>query len=354
LSPARRRLVLAFPGDLSTRTGGYLYDRRVAAELERRGWSVERLSLPAGFPFPSAADLDAAGARLAAIPDGTTALVDGLALGAMPALAAAVAARLDLVALVHHPLCLEAGLTAEQSSRLRASEREALAMARAVIVTSPATADSLVALMAVPRARITVALPGTDPAALARGSPDGTIRMLCVGTVTPRKGHAILVQALAGVRGPWELTLAGSTERDPATVSALRSAVLAAGLGDRVTLARELGEDALAAAYDAADLFVSASLYEGYGMAIAEALARGLPVVAAAGGAVADTVPADAGLLVPPGDAAALRAALQRFLDEPDLARRLRRGAAAARERLPRWRDTAARVERAILGCCPA
>ncbi len=328
-----RRIVLAFPGSLDTRSGGYVYDRRLALELEARGWEVERLSLPAGFPFPSPEDVAIARDRLGVLPEGSITLIDGLALGAMPAVAAELSARLDLVALVHHPLCLEAGLTTVQADRLEASERRALAVVGRVVVTSPTTAASLVELLGVPTTRIKVALPGTDPAPLAIGSIDGNIRFLNVGTVTPRKGHLVLIEALAGLEGRWALELAGSLERDPATAAALRIAIEENGIGDRVRLLGELNEAGLAAAYARADLFVSASLYEGYGMAITEALARGLPVVAAAGGAVAATLPDAAGLLVEPGDAIGLRAALRRYMSEPALARSLRRGAVAARDR---------------------
>ena len=349
MRPARK-LVLAFPGELATRTGGYLYDRRLALELEARGWIVERLSLPASFPFPSPADLAVTRERLRALPPGSMILVDGLALGAMPALAAEAASRLDLVALVHHPLCLETGLAEAQAAALEQSERAALAAVRGAIVTSRSTAALLVSLLGVPGSQVTVAAPGTDLAPLASGSADGVCRMLCIGTVTPRKGQELLVQALAEVPGAWELVIGGSLERDTVTAGRLRAAVTAAGMGDRVRLPGELGEADLAAAYAAADLFVSASLYEGYGMALAEALARGLPIVAATGGAVADTVPASAGLLVPPGDVPALAAALRRCIDEPDLRDRLRRGAIQARAGLPTWADTAARVEDALIG----
>lgn len=346
-----RRLALAFPGSLDTRTGGYAYDRRLALELEARGWEVARLSLPAGFPRPSEADLAASAASFAGLPPGTTALIDGLAFGAMPGIAAREAGRLDLVALVHHPLCLEAGLAPAEATALAASERAALTHASAVVVTSPSTEAALQELFAVPRDRITVALPGTDPAPLARGSGGPGCRMVCVGAVSRRKGQALLVEALAGLRHlDWGLWCAGSLDRDPATAEALRSKIAAQGLAHRVTLLGEVGEAELAALYDRSDLCVSASLYEGYGMALAEALARGLPVVAASGGAVADTVPPEAGLLAPPGDALALREALRRFLVEPSLAASLRRGALAARGRLPTWADTAAAVEAALLG----
>lgn len=347
----RRRLILAYPGDLDSRTGGYLYDRRLALELEALGWQVDRLSLPDGFPFPSAAELATTAAALGELPAGSTVLVDGLALGAMPDLAAPLAARLDLVALVHHPLCLETGLTAPQAAALAASERVALANARAVIVTSARTAGSLTELFAVPPARLTVALPGTDVVPVARGSDAHGCHMICVGTITPRKGHLVLVEALAELRDlDWNLVCAGSLTRDPATVAALEAFIREQALDPRVRLVGELDADALAALYDGADLCVSASFYEGYGMALAEALARGLPIVAARGGAVADTVPADAGLLVPVEDANALAEALRRFLTDPTLASSLRHGALMARRSLPTWQDTALRVEQALMG----
>ncbi len=74
------------------------------------------------------------------------------------------------------------------------------------------------------------------------------------------------------------------------TVARVRAQVGEAGLEDRVSLVGDLGEAALAEQYDRADLFVLATLYEGYGMAVAEALARGLPVVSTATGAIADLV----------------------------------------------------------------
>jgi glycosyltransferase involved in cell wall biosynthesis len=244
---------------------------------------------------------------------------------------------------------METGLSAEDATRLLGSEREALRSARRAIVTSPLTARTLVADLGVPADRIAVALPGVDPAPVAEVG-DVPRRLLCVGTLTPRKGHLVLLDALATLRDlDWGLVCAGSLDRDSGTTGAVRDAVDRLGLADRVSLLGELDGAGLAAAYADADLLVSASFYEGYGMALTEALARGLPVVAAAGGAVPDTVPADAGLLVPVDDALALAAALRRALVEPGLYGRLREGALQARGRLPRWEDTAAAIERALL-----
>jgi glycosyltransferase involved in cell wall biosynthesis len=138
----------------------------------------------------------------------------------------------------------------------------------------------------------------------------------------------------------WELLCVGSLERDPAEAAALHQAIARHGLGARVTLAGEWPPERLGEAYQAADIFVLASFLEGYGMAFAEALAHGLPIVATRGGAIPDTVPESAGLLVPPGDAPALAAALRRLLTDAALRRELAAGAASAGATLPSWDDT--------------
>lgn len=344
-----REAALVFPGVLTTRTGGYIYDRHAFAGLRRRGWQVREVSLPASFPFPDSVALAAADDALTSLPAGLTTVIDGLAFGAMPELAARHRERLDLVALVHHPLHLETGLPPDAARHLRQSERQALASARRVIVTSRLTAEAVTAELGVEPRRISVAPPGVDPAPVAVGGGPVPL-LLSVGTVTPRKGHALLAEAMTHLRElPWKLVIVGSLERDPATTRALLALVRERDLGGRITLTGELEGGSLEAAFAQADVLVSASYYEGYGMAIAEALARGLPVVATAGGATAETVPADAGLLVPPGDAGALAYALRRVLSEPELRRRLREGALRARARLPGWDDTAALIEAALL-----
>src|SRR5690606_8829445 len=190
---------------------------------------------------------------------------------------------------------------------------EALACVRGVIVTSPSTARAL-AGFDVPAARIAVVEPGTPPAPLATGSGAPALSLLCVATVTPRKGHALLVEALATLQDRrWTLHCAGSLTMDPACAQALRQAIDRHGLQARVVLHGEHDEAGLRALYARADAFVLPSFHEGYGMALAEALAHGLPVVSTRAGAIADTVPADAGVLVPPGDVAALREALRRL-----------------------------------------
>ncbi len=325
------------PGDPETRTGGYLYDRRIMAGLADRGWRVDLQCLDASFPQPTPAALAAADALLAALPDGALAVIDGLALGAMPAVAAAHRDRLRLVALVHHPLALETGLDEVRRQILFASEREALRQVRRIIVTSPNTVRELAAYE-VAAERCAVVLPGTDPAPLAQGSQQAPWRLLCAASLTPRKGHAVLFRALARLEHlPWRLECAGSPALDPATAAQLQALITTLGLSGRIELRGELSAEQLAACYQRADVFVLPSWYEGYGMVLAEALAHGLPIVSTTAGAIPDTVPASAGLLVPPGDEAALADALARVLTEPGLRQRLVEGAQAARQHLPDW-----------------
>lgn len=336
------------PGDPETRTGGYLYDRRIMAGLTALGWRVECHRLDASFPTPTVAALRQADAVLAALPERALVVIDGLALGAMPEVAAKHRERLRLVALVHHPLALETGLDPASRQRLYASERAALQFVRGVIVTSSSTARALADYGVAPE-RCAVVLPGTDPAPLAEGSGDGEWALLCVASLTPRKGHAVLFRALARLESPsWRLRCAGSADLDPATTARLKILVDELGLAGRVEFPGQLEEPDLAVEYRRADLFVLPSYHEGYGMALAEALARGLPIVSTTAGAIPDTVPADAGLLVPPGDEAALAEALERVMSEPGLCERLRAGARAARRRLPDWPATCARFAAAL------
>lgn len=338
-------LYLLLPGDPNSLTGGYIYDRRITSGLRQLGWQVEVRTLAAGFPHPDPADLAHAAAQLRAIPDDARVLIDGLALGAMPAQVAAERDRLRLIGLVHHPLALETGLTPAQAARLRRTETAALAAMRLVLVTSPSTARLLMAQFAVPAARLRISAPGTDPAPLARGQPSGPLQLLCVATLTPRKGHQLLIEALAALADrAWGLTCIGSLARCPATTAAVRALIRTHALEARVQLTGEVDAATLQAAYAGADLFVLPSLYEGYGMAFTEALARGLPVLGTRAGALAQTIPPEAGLLVEPGSLPGLTSALARLLDDQPLRARLAAGARRVRARLPDWQRTCTRL----------
>jgi glycosyltransferase involved in cell wall biosynthesis len=346
--PLARRLWFAVPGDIETRTGGTVYDKRVMAELRAAGWRVDHLAWPPSFPFPSPADAAIVTASLAACPDGALVLIDGLALGVLPNVAAAEAERLRLVALVHHPLALESGLSPETAQRLAVSERQALSHIRAVIVTSEMTAATLARDFGVDRASITVATPGVErPASVMPRGQSAVPRLLAVATVTPRKAYDVLVDALARIAElDWRCTIAGSLDRAPETTAAVRRQISDYGLADRIDLIGEVADPT--PLYEAADIFVHPSRYEGYGMAIAEALAFGIPVVATRAGAIPEVVPDHAGILVPVDDPAGLADALRLMIENPSVRQRYADGAALAATRLATWPGTAARIASAL------
>ena len=344
-------IVFAIPGDIDLPTGGYGYDRRLLQEWREAGIDARHLALPGGFPFPSAADIARTEELLASTADGDILLVDGLAFGAFPeALAARFSDR--LIALVHHPLALETGLAPERVEALRLSERAALRHVRYAVTTSAPTAGILAADFGVATDRIVTAEPGVDPARRAAGTDDAEpVHLLAVGSLIPRKGYDVLLDALASVADrDWRLTIAGSPDHAPATAAALGAQIAAAGFADRILLAGAVGPRMLDELYEKADLFVMPSLFEGYGMVLTEALARGLPVICTLSGAGADRVPDDAALKVPPGDTVALAKAIARLIDAP-AERRARADAAwATAGSLPRWQETARIVAQACLG----
>jgi glycosyltransferase involved in cell wall biosynthesis len=335
-----KHAVFAVPGSLDTPTGGYAYDKRIIAELERMGWQIALVDLGEGFPWPSEATRSKARAQLSGIPTGWPVVVDGLALGALPDVASELPN--PLLALVHHPLALEWGLSSEQAESLRQSERRALARALGVVVTSAATGRIVASDYGVPTERITVVRPGNDPVPSAQGSRDGALHLLSVGAVVPRKGFDVLIAALAEVSHlEWRLTIAGDLTRDPATAERLHADIVRHGLTGRVATPGAVSSEQLASLYNGADLFVLASRFEGYGMAYADALAYGLPVIGTKAGAIPETIPADAGLLVDAGNVAALADALRRAIADAGLRLRLSGAALAAARQLPTWPQSA-------------
>ena len=340
-------VTFAVPGSLDQPTGGYKYDRRVIAGLRQRGCEVDVIDLGDGFPRPTPETVLAALPRLRRVPSGQSIVVDGLALGVLPDAAAALRSSHRLIALVHHPLALESGLTRAEIGALRASERAALAAVSRVIVTSPATHRVLVADYGVPTEIITVALPGTEgeagTAALRKPPKEGanqTINLLAVGAVVPRKGYDVLIEALNQLTDlNWQLVIAGDCKRDRATAAELSTTIARKHLEPRVYLAGAVSEHQLAALYREADIFVLASRFEGYGMAYAEAIAHGLPVIGTQVGAVPDTVPAGAGILVPPNEAEALAAALRAMIADAGL--REHCSDAARKVPMPTWEAAA-------------
>ena len=347
-------LHVVVPGSLNQRTGGYLYDARMVDGLRALGWQVVVHELEGRFPDPDPQARASLLHALDAIADGGRVLVDGLAMGSLPGPVRAHGDRLQILSLVHHLLSDETGLEDGCRERFRTLEQEALTACVGVLVTSRFTAARLQAF-GVPPDLVHPVCPGVDRAQPARGVPEGVSpRLLCVASVTPRKGHDVLVRALGHVRElSWSCVCAGSLDRAPGYVDTVRRLAEELGVSGRIELAGECDDATLSALFDASSIFVLPSYFEGYGMVLTEALARGLPIVSTTAGAIPDTVPLDAGVLVAPGDEHALAEALGKLLCTPS---RLEGLAAAARRHardLPSWKDAANAFAAAILDLAP-
>ncbi|GGE89309.1 glycosyltransferase family 4 protein [Stappia taiwanensis] len=349
MTPGSRPIVFLYPGRLETPTGGYVYDRQLLRALEDIGIAVEAHSLGEGYPAPSEETLAEADALLSGLADGTRVVIDGLAYGVLDAAASRHGKRLALVALVHHPLAHESGLSTDRMAELTARERAALAHARQVITTSAATASTLTREFAVPPERIGVvepalSIPPQEPD-LNRNAASGvspSVRLLAVGSLIRRKDYPTLLAALARMTDlDWHLDIAGSRDADPDHAGEICRRIEDLGLGGRITVHGALPEEAVSSLYRAADIFVLTTLYEGYGMAFAEAMAHGLPVIATGEGAVATTVPACAGLVLPAGAVEAVADALRRLIVDPEQRRTLAEGARRHALSLPTWADQA-------------
>jgi len=345
-------LAFIVPGPIDTPTGGFRYDKRIVEGLRARGHRVDVLELPGRYPTPAPADRNDASRRVRdAASKSPTVIVDGLAVAAL----SETLTTLDgIVPLIHHRLALETGLAIADRDRLDRAERSVLGRVERVICTSRSTAADLRDLGLA--AGVHVVVPGTDPAGApsATGKTSNSVSLLSVGSLTPRKGHDLLIDALASLtRLDWTLDIVGGAEQDPATAAALADRVRANGLDDRIRLHGAVAPETLASHYRRADLFALASRHEGYGMVYAEAIAHGLPVLGTAAGAIPEVVPATAGLLVPPDDVAALRTALAEVLSDAGLRARLAAGAKAAGATLPTW-DTQAALFAEALGLEPA
>lgn len=325
-------------------SGGNTYDRRICGGLSSLGWSVREHVVPGQWPRREAGSLAVLAGMLARIDDDAIVLLDGLIASVAPDVLVPHAHRVSLVVLVHMPL---GHRPADRDALAR--ERAVLSTAAAVVTTSAWTRRRLLELYSLPADRVHVAEPGVDAADLAPGTAAGR-RLLCVGAVTFDKGHDLLLGALTTVSDlSWTCVCVGSLERDPAFVRELRRRSRNGRLERRVCFPGPRIGAELDRSYAAADLMVLASRAETYGMVVTEALAHGLPVVAADVGGVTEALGRGAngsrpGLLVAPDDRVSLGAALRAWLSDSELRGRLRRAARGRRDSLPEWSTTTSAI----------
>ena len=304
--------MFAVPGDLATPTGGYAYDRRIIAELPALGWQVDVLDLGDGFPRPTRAR-DAPPRMRSSRRCRRRAPDRDRRAGVRRA--ARTRPRRCARAIRWSRWCTirwrwRSGLT---RGRGRGVARERARGAGACAPRHRHQRDRPRGCSAtdygVAADRITVVRAGHRPRRRPRARAAAASSRCCRSApIVPRKGYDVLVAALAQLADlPWRLIIAG--DRTPRSGDRARSSsaeIARLRLGRARRRARRGVARAARAALRAADLFVLASRFEGYGMAYAEAIAHGLPVIGTTAGAIPRNGAAGAGLLVPPDDVDAL------------------------------------------------
>ena len=352
-SQSRRPIIYAEFADYDWATGGYVYNARLCAELIDLGWSVSRLELPPGFPELSGGAIAEVARLLATIPEGSIVIIDQVCLGPVAELGLHVhTAGLRWVEIFHHPTVHDLPPGSLARTRIERRERAALAVPDLVIASSASTARTLRAAYRVPERMIVTAPPGFE-----RVQPNptragwGPVRLLSVGAIVPRKGYLALIEALAGMATPdWSLHIVGNPDRDPAHVAAVAAKIMTLGLGDRVRFTGKLSNAELEGEWASADLYVSASEHEGFGMAIGEAVMRGLPVVTTSAGAVGDWLSRDCATILPNGDVTAASRAISAVIEQPDRREAMAHAALAAATGLPTWSASALTISEALAG----
>ena len=340
-----RRVLVLCPGGLEHGGGigrqiGYFLSALPRAEdtptyrvVDTRGpWFLgsARWRIPLSAAYLVAAALRIAWAGIAERPTLIHANITGrgstLRKLALTAVARAVA--LPYVLHVHdYDYAADVGARGKMMRRL---VRGMFAAAEQTIVLGTEAERTLRVALALPDARILVlpnAVPDPHPSpARGSGAAADPVRLVFLGYLSARKGVPELLEALASpalAELPWRATLAGG-----GPVDEFRARAAGLGLADRVAFPGWIDQRAASALCASADVLVLPSHAEGLAMSVLEGLAHGLAVVATPVGAHAEVIePEQSGLLVPPGDVAALSAALARVIGDPSLRERLRIGA---------------------------
>ena len=339
------------PGSFPVTTGAIVFDTRIADELRSLGHDVTIIPVAGAHPMPDAAARASAAELWQAHQPRASAdsvVIDGFCLYAFDGLEQSLHAA-GAIGMVHHPMYLEPQLPQAERDAFLAIEQRIFSMLRRIVVPSQ-TIGSHLTTLGLPPGAVEVITPGIPDAARSTGSGGHKCHLLAIGSLIPRKGHDTILRALAGLLDlDWTLTICGDSEIDPDHAAALRALAHTLGLGDRVVFAGACAPASLEALWQTADIFISGSCFEGYGMAVAEAVRRGLPLAVTKGAGTAEVIPLAGSVIVEPGDHVQLSKGLRRLIFSEPLRRNLAEAAWQAGRVFPTWADQGRRFADLLL-----
>lgn len=349
------------PGSLDLDSGGYRFDRILAASLRERGHRVGVVTTPTGgYPRRVAANAARGLWRRLRGSAFDVLLQDELAHPSLALRNRRLAGQVEypIVAVVHHLRSAEPRSALDRRLS-RALERRYLDACDAFVCNSHATRRSVRRATTTGSSPAVVAYPGADhlrptvePAEVVERTSRGPLRLLYLGALVPRKGADVLLSALERVGDlAWTLTLVGDETVAPRYVRGLRRSVEAADLRGSVRFEGRLDRASLRERLRESHVLAVPSYYEGFGMVYAEAMGFGVVPLATTAGAPSEYITDGRdGILVPPGDPGAVAAAIRDVGRDRDRLAALGRGALARHGELPTWRDSCARINDFLQG----
>ena len=345
-------LGFVIPGDIHAPTGGSRYDREVLARFPSHGIQAKQIAVSGHYPRPTAQDRH----HTAAVVSGASCdclLIDGLAFGAFSDIEINALTKPCLV-LLHHPLADETGLATAIAQHFYQQEKRNLQYAQAVIVTSLQTQARLIDHYNVAAQRISVAEPAiSKPQSLLEKLPtniDRPCKMLAVGSISPRKNYAQLLNALSQIttKRPWSLQIAGRCD-DHAETQKLTVLIKNFGLQNHIILCDAVDELELVKLYKNSDFLLFPSLYEGYGMVLTEALSYELPVLASTRIPSAASHRRDAVVCLDPTLPALWTKAIELWINDSDAFTNAVKAAKQAARSLQDWDQTTQQIVHAVM-----
>lgn len=342
------KLHFLIPGDIDTLASCYIYDKRLIEGLKQRGHQVEVHRLNDDFPFPSDESIQHCSQTVKNIAKSETVIVDSLALGVIPSILKELSLTNPVIGLIHLPLSADPNYSAYQRTLITSQEIEAFRLVKNFIVSSEFTRETLINF-GIEEHKINLVIPGIDDFPQKKNYPDQPTKLLSIANMCRSKDHSLLVRALTALKDKdWVLHCYGNLDWDRDYLADFQSLIRKNNLQKKILIHSTISGQELSDAYLDADLFVHPSDFEIYGMALVEALAHGLPVIASTGGGILKTIPPKMGQFFKPSDVYGLQSILEELFENPEIYKRLYTHALTYKQTAQTWSKSIDLFEKAI------